>query len=177
MPRRLFVLRIPDGSIYTGVSCILDHHSSTTNLPPPPPSCSLECWPSSNKVSLSNNWTILPLSTAQPTGEHGSPSVFDLTFFHLSRSLNGAALVLGLVSVFTAISSRHPLSCILIVFICLLCHQSATTYLLPPRACRSLCIRHRCSLSSPSQFHDNRNRNSPPCHRASLKHTNPSQPF
>jgi len=183
MPRRLFVLRIPDGSILHGVSCILDHHSSTTKPTTPLPSCSFGML-AFIKQGLSSNWTILPLSTAQPTGEHGSPSVFDLFFTflllhkQLSRSLNGAASVLGLVSVFTAILTLF-FSCILIVFTCLLCHQSATTTTYHLRACRSLCIRRRCSLSSPSQFSrqpkpqfHHRHR-----HRASLKHTNPSQPF
>jgi len=171
----------------TGVSCIprsslvydeTHHHSQPTR--------SLECWPSSNKVSPSNNWSILPLSTAQPTGEHGPPSVFRPYFFSpfYSRSLNGAASVLGLVSVFTAISrltsSHHPFSCILIVFICLLCHQTrhylpTTTYVhaeVFAFAAAARCLHHH-------SFHDNRNRNSATATATAPRSNipNPPQPY
>jgi hypothetical protein len=105
------------------------------------PSYPLECWPSSNKVSP--RYGHSPLSTAQLLGSMDLPQ-FDFTsfFFFPSRSLNGAASALGLVSVFIAIPTplfSYSPSCILIVFICFLRHQFATiTYHPPSCACRSL---------------------------------------
>jgi hypothetical protein len=97
-----------------------------------PPLYSLECWPSSYKVSPSI-MNILRCRRLNHWGAWISPQ-FDLLLLFpsslLSRSLNGAASVLGLVSVFNAIFSS--LRALLIVFICLLCHNSPpppTTYL------------------------------------------------
>jgi hypothetical protein len=148
------------------VSCILDHHfSSTTNttttIPTPPVR-----WNAGlhhTKVSPSNR-NILRCRRLNPTGEHGSPSVFDPFFYHFpsqipSRSLNGAASVLGLVSVFHyhLFSLRASSSLSSLVF-CVI--NPATAYHLPPPS--TVCMQK--SLHSPSplpavftitNFHDN----------------------
>jgi len=136
--------------------------------------------------TLPRTGQILPLSTAQPTGEHGSPSGFrpffstPFSLLQLSRSTKWCCL--GSQACFRFHCHPDsllliPFSCIFIVFTCLLCHQippPPPTYL---RACRSLCIRRRCSLSSPSQFSRQPKPEFRHRHCASLKHTNPSQPF
>jgi hypothetical protein len=98
MPRRLFVLRIPDGSIYAAfflLPSITKQTSSTTKphlfalgaqwlAPQFCPACPLlrwfwilsdrlECWPSSHEVSPPI-WTFSAVD-GSTTREHGSPSV------------------------------------------------------------------------------------------------------
>lgn len=102
MPRRLFVLRIPDGSIRL---CFLHPRSSTLSSTTKP-----------NHPHLFVGMLAFitqGLSSCRRLNHWGawiSPPVRLFTFFHLSffissqlsRSLNGAASALRLVSVFTA---------------------------------------------------------------------------
>jgi len=158
MPRRLFVLRIPDGSIYYWGFL---HPSIITRLrrnPPPLPThplvgmlafikqgLSLEQMDNSTAVDGSTHWgawislsfsTLLLLLTLPVTKWCclGSRACFRFHchipthFFSSSLFVHPHCLHLSSVSLPTYLPTTHL------------------------RACRSLCIRRRCSLSSPSQF-------------------------
>jgi hypothetical protein len=137
---------------FNRVSCILDHHVRPRRTP------TTTTTPNHRFVGMlafitqrasPSNWNILRCRRLNPTG--GSmdlpPVFFDLFSTFLSPGhLNGAASVLGLVSVFTAISLYlSPSSCIfLIVFISLLCHQSAIITMCMQKSLHSPPLPTRC---------------------------------
>ena len=116
----------------------------------------LECWPPSNKVSPPI-WTLAAGSGAWVSLQLDfTPS--HLILLRLSRSVNGAASVLRLVSVFTCrpTPSVHPF---VIVFVCLLVSTDSSLRYHLPCACRmSLqitaavprCVRRPKSRQSPT---------------------------
>jgi hypothetical protein len=133
MPRRLVVLRIPDGSIFTGflASSIITFRPRRTP-PPPHTTGSLECWPSSHQ-GLSLEPEHSPLSTAQPHwGAWISLSFrpFFTIFLHKFLPVTKWCC-LGSRACFRFSLPSLLSSCIILtVFISLLCHQSR--HRLPP---------------------------------------------
>jgi len=157
MPRRWFVLRIPDGSIYAFRApynrFVYDKaHSSSFHF---------------GMLALtmqglsSVEATFIPLSTAQSLGSMVLPPFSTLIFFSPTRSLNGAASALRLVSVFVTntppelSSSLHltpPLPFFVIVFSCLLCSTQAPTQ----KKTTSLSANHHVHAGSSLHFETHR---------------------
>jgi hypothetical protein len=92
----------------------------------------LECWPSSHEVSPPI-WTFSAVD-GSITREHGSPSVRLYLFLPKSRSLNGAASALGLVSVFRYHPTLPPC-----IHFCHRLHLSSVS--VPPSKSTFMCMK------------------------------------